>query len=112
MSNPSISKISDYAVIGDSRCAALVSNSGSIDWLCLPNFDSPSVFNRLLDSVRGGYFSIRPIESFSARRHYIEGTNILVTEFQTESGCVRIYDFMPVLSEEEKRQILIPFRGI
>lgn len=107
-----ISKISDYALIGDARCAALVSNAGSIDWLCLPRFDSPSVFNRLLDALRGGYFAIRPTNNFSTHRRYIHDTNLLITEFHTRTGVVRLTDFMPVLTEEEKREIFMPFRSI
>lgn len=107
-----IPKISDYAVIGDARCAALISNTGSIDWLCLPRFDSPSVFNRLLDALRGGYFSIRPSAGFSADQRYIRETNLLMTAFYTRTGLVRITDFMPVLTEEEKREIMIPYRSI
>lgn len=112
MALQTIPKISDYALIGDSRCAALVSNTGSIDWLCLPRFDSPSIFNRLLDSLRGGYFAVRPTGGCSSRRRYIQDTNLLVTEFHTRTGLVRITDFMPVLTEEEKREIMIPFRSI
>lgn len=107
-----ISKISDYALIGDARCAALVSNAGSIDWLCLPRFDSPSVFNRLLDALRGGYFAIHPTIHFSTHRRYIHDTNLLITEFHTRTGVVRLTDFMPVLTEEEKREIFMPFRSI
>jgi GH15 family glucan-1,4-alpha-glucosidase len=112
MALQTIPKISDYALIGDSRCAALVSTTGSIDWLCLPRFDSPSLFNRLLDCLRGGYFAIHPTGGYSTRRRYIHGTNLLITEFHTRSGLIRMTDFMPVLTEEEKREIMIPFRSL
>jgi len=112
MALQTIPQISDYALIGDSRCAALISNTGSIDWLCLPRFDSPSIFNRLLDSLRGGYFSIRPTSSYSTNRRYIHDTNLLITEFHTRTGVARITDFMPALMEEEKREMIIPFRSI
>ncbi|MBI3803341.1 MAG: glycoside hydrolase family 15 protein [Nitrospirae bacterium] len=112
MALQTVPKISDYAVIGDARCAALISSTGSIDWLCLPRFDSPSVFNRLLDALRGGYFSIRPTRGFAADQRYIKDTNLLMTDFYTQSGLVRVTDFMPVLTEEEKREIMIPFRSI
>ena len=105
-------KISDYALIGDCRCAALISSSGSIDWLCMPRFDSPSLFNRLLDGLRGGYFAIHPTGGCSTRRRYLHDTNLLITEFHTRSGVVRMTDFMPVLTEDEKREIFIPFRSI
>ncbi|HZR46548.1 MAG TPA: glycoside hydrolase family 15 protein [Candidatus Manganitrophaceae bacterium] len=112
MALQAVPKISDYALIGDSRCAALVSNTGSIDYLCLPRFDSPSLFNRILDGLRGGYFSIRPSGAYTVRRYYLGDTNLLVTEFETPSGRVRLTDFMPVLSEEEKKEVMIPFRSL
>jgi GH15 family glucan-1,4-alpha-glucosidase len=111
MALQSIPKISDYALIGDSRCAALISD-GSLDYLCLPRFDSPSLFNRLLDRLRGGFFSLRPSGSYSARQYYLHDTNVLLTEFETATGRVRLTDFMPVLSEEEKKELFIPFRSM
>ena len=84
------SKIEDYALIGDSRTAALVSKSGSIDWLCLPQFDSPSCLNRLLDQWRGGHFMITPLRPYAVRRVYKDSTAVLMTEFQTDEGIVRL----------------------
>lgn len=101
-------KISDYALIGDSRTAALVSNKGSIDWLCLPRFDSTSLFNRLLDHWRGGHFTIAPRGPFRCRRQYAGSTAVLVSEFRTDTGMVRITDLVPVLAESEKRTSLMP----
>ncbi len=66
--------ISDYAVIGCTRSAALISRAGSMDWLCWPRFDSPSVFARLLDYKRGGYFAIRPAVPFRSKRRYLPAT--------------------------------------
>jgi GH15 family glucan-1,4-alpha-glucosidase len=103
-------KISDYGIIGDSRTAALISAHGSIDWLCLPRFDAPSVFNRLLDPWHGGHFTIVPTGVFSSRRSYT--TTILVTEFHTSDGKVRIYDLMPVNSERQKRRRLSPLSAL
>ncbi len=88
--------ISDYALIGDQSTCALVSMTGSIDWFCMPRFDSPSVFGALLDVKKGGTFQILPWdEEFEARQYYEGMTNILITEFRTASGLSRITDFMP-----------------
>jgi GH15 family glucan-1,4-alpha-glucosidase len=89
--------IADYALIGDCRAAALVSRAGSIDWLCLPHFSSPSIFAALLDPDRGGSFSIRPRLPFTATRRYLDGSPVLETTFTTESGVVRVLDFLPIL---------------
>src|SRR3712207_9071189 len=70
--------IGDYAAIGDCRSAALISRDGSLDWLCWPRFDSPSLFAALLDSDKGGRFAIRPVGSFSSERRYVGDTNIQI----------------------------------
>ena len=88
--------IADYAVIGDQKTCALVGIDGSIDWLCVPKFDSPSVFGSLLDVNRGGSFRTIPeVDEFETRQYYEDETNILLTEFRNQSGLVRITDFMP-----------------
>jgi GH15 family glucan-1,4-alpha-glucosidase len=101
-------KIQDYAIIGNGRSAALVSKNGSIDWLCWPRFDSPSLFANILDQKIGGTWKISPISPAKIQRKYIEETNVLQTYFSTDSGIIIITDFMPVFSEEEKKHSLQP----
>ena len=98
--------IDDYALIGDCRSAALISCEGSIDWLCWPRFDSPSIFAALLDADRGGRFQIRPIADFRSERRYLPETNVLETTFHTADGSVALRDLMPVASEEDKHAAL------
>jgi len=104
--------IAGYAAIGCTRSVALVSRSGSIDWLCWPRFDSPSIFGRLLDIDKGGFFAIHPAIEHEARRQYLDGTNVIETTFTTARGTARLLDLMPVMTEEEKRTTLTPFRQL
>jgi len=108
MMRAAVPKIQDYAIIGDGRSAALISRDGSIDWLCWPRFDSPSLFGAILDDRLGGSWRIGPVEPARGERRYIDGTNVLQTRFRTESGELTLTDFMPAASEEQKRRRLQP----
>jgi GH15 family glucan-1,4-alpha-glucosidase len=94
-----MARIEDYALIGDCETAALVGLDGSIDWLCLPRFDSDSCFARLVGSEDNGYWRLAPVESCSVDRRYRPGTLILETTFATDEGRVRVTDFMPPKSD-------------
>jgi GH15 family glucan-1,4-alpha-glucosidase len=85
----------NYGIIGNCQSAALVSKNGAIDWCCLPKFDSPSVFARLLDDEKGGYFGFEVDESYNITQHYLEDTAILVTRFSNGLDCFEVHDFMP-----------------
>src|SRR5262249_335653 len=90
-------RIGEYGVIGDLHTIALVSMDGSIDFLCLPSFDSPSVFAALLDKEKGGRFQIAPVLCRAARKQlYLPDTNVLLTRFLGADGVAEVSDFMPV----------------
>lgn len=85
----------DYGVIGNGKTAALISKRGSIDWLCFPSFDSPSVFTKILDNEIGGSFAIEVADDYQIIQKYIKGTNILSTIFTSKEGSFELLDFMP-----------------
>src|SRR5579863_2647131 len=86
--------IGDYALIGDCEAAALIAKNGSIDWLCLPRFDSPACFAALLGSSQNGHWQLAPKDRFRATRRYRPDTLILETRFRTAHGTVTVIDFM------------------
>lgn len=89
--------IEDYGIIGNMKTIALVSLAGTIDFMCFPYFDSPSIFAGLLDKNEGGSFSVSPqFESFKTKQLYIPGTAVLLTRFFSDDGISEITDFMPV----------------
>ncbi len=92
--------ISDYGVIGDMRSAALVARDGSIDWLCLPRFDSPSVFASILDHEKGGHFRLNPAGQYTSSQRYVTDTNVLVTDFKNGGGSLSLADFMPMTADD------------
>ena len=83
--------IADYALLSNCNTAALVTREGSVDWLCLPRFDSSAVFARILDPD-AGHWTIRPVGDFTTERRYLDGSLVLETTFVTPSGVVRLYD--------------------
>jgi GH15 family glucan-1,4-alpha-glucosidase len=94
-------RIEDYALIGDCQTAALVARDGSIDWLCVPRFDSPACFAGLLGSPEHGRWQIAPVatETRAIRRRYRPGTLVLETDYETDTGAVTLVDCMPVGAE-------------
>jgi len=96
--------IGDYGVIGDLHTAALVGRTGSIDWCCVPRFDSPSVFGAILDARRGGRCAVTPAAPAVSEQRYLPETNVLVTTFTPHAGgAVQVTDFMPAGPAREGR---------
>jgi len=99
----SFEPIENYGVIGNMRSIALVGINGSIDFLCYPNFDSPSVFAALLDDERGGCFQIQPqLKERRVRQLYLPDTNILLTRFLADEGMAELTDYMPIGTDREQ----------
>lgn len=92
----------DYGIIGNCQSAALISKTGSLDWCCLPNFDSSSVFAKILDENKGGNFEIITSNDYNISQKYIQSTNILVTEWNNGTDAFEFIDFMPRYKDESK----------
>src|SRR6266700_1840962 len=104
----SFEPIENHGVIGNMRSIALVSVNGSIDFLCYPNFDSPTVFAALLDDEKGGCFEIQPqLGKRKVRQLYFPDTNILLTRFLAEEGVAELTDYMPISAEGEQPNEII-----
>ncbi|HZY65333.1 MAG TPA: glycoside hydrolase family 15 protein [Rubrobacteraceae bacterium] len=99
--------IEDHGIIGNLHTAALVGTDGTIDWLCVPAFDSPSVFCSILDDEKGGHFSLHPVEYLHSQQLYLPDTNVLLTRFLASDGMAETLDFMPVSSEPVDRHRLV-----
>lgn len=100
--------LEDYALIGDCNAVALVHNQGSIDWCCMPIFDSPAIFSALLGDKKAGYFSISPVGNFSSAQQYVSRTNVVETQFKTTLGEATLLDGFCVFTEDEKKKSLHP----
>ena len=106
-SPPRCAPIEHYGIIGDLKTVALVGLNGSIDFCCLPQFDSPSVFARLLDADRGGHFVIEPaLRGVRYKQMYLPDTNVLLTRFLADDGVAEISDFMPIFKVGEPSRIV------
>ena len=96
--------IADYALLSDCRSAALVSRAGSVDWLCFPRFDGPSVFARLLDD-QAGHWSLHAVDASEVSRRYLEGTMVLETTFHTPTGSAVLVDAMAIGRNERGHEL-------
>ena len=83
----------EYGIIGNCRTAALVSRNGGINWCCMPDFDSPSIFAKILDEENGGAFAIQPIGTYKISQQYIYNTNVLETTFSNSKHKFAVIDF-------------------
>ncbi|GET26782.1 glycoside hydrolase family 15 protein [Prolixibacter sp. NT017] len=93
----------NYGIVGNCKSAALISKDGSLDWLCLPKFDSSSVFGRLLDDEKGGHMAILPEKLNESKQFYLPRTNILCTRFECEDGIFEVHDFMPRYENQKEK---------
>lgn len=85
----------NYGITGNCRTAALISETGNIEWLCFPDFDSPSIFASLLDREKGGSFGFEVSDDYRITQSYVPHTNILSTQFSSREGEFVVLDYMP-----------------
>lgn len=105
-------RIEDYALIGDLHTAALVGNNGSIDWMCIPRFDSPACFAALLGDENNGYWSLHPVDPVrKTHRRYRDNSLVLETSFETDEGAVTLIDFMPTGIDDDPVDVVRIVRG-
>ncbi len=109
MTQSGYTPIAEHGLIGDLRTAALVGTDGRVDWFCPGRFDAPSVFGAILDTGRGGHWTIAPTEPWTSRQFYLPDSNVLVTRFSVRSGVIEVQDCMPVLHahDPDHRQRLV-----
>ena len=103
--------IADYALISDCRSATLINRRGSMDWLCFPRFDGPSIFARLLDE-QAGHWSIQAVNTSETGRHYIDTTMVLATTFKTPTGTAVLFDAMAIGRNEQGHELGVASPGI
>ncbi|MBF2054874.1 MAG: glycoside hydrolase family 15 protein [Candidatus Sericytochromatia bacterium] len=108
----------NYGLIGNGQISALISESGSLDWLCLPRLDAPSVFARILDAAQGGHFAIESEAPARIRQYYRPNTNVLETVFEADDYAFKVIDFIPRYSAQdhlhrpiEVHRQIVPLRG-
>lgn len=106
--NPEHARIEDYGLIGNLKTVALVSVEGSIDFMCYPTFDSPTVFAKLLDNKKGGSFAIFPqMDGYNTKQLYLPATAVLLTRFFSEEGIAEVTDYMPVDDRMDKSNAIV-----
>ncbi len=103
--------IADHGVIGDLRTSALIGTDGTIDWVCWPHFDSPSVFATILDAERGGSFRLAPVGEATTKQLYFPDTNVLITRFLSPQGVAEVQDFMSVGGRQRLIRRVVCVRG-
>ncbi|KAI0655453.1 glycoside hydrolase family 15 protein [Cubamyces menziesii] len=99
--------LADHGLIGNLRTAALISTDGSVESYCVPNFDSPSIFARILDKDKGGHFSITPTQQFTTKQSYLPNSNILQTKYLNEQGVATVTDYLPRQPSSAKARPLL-----